>query len=333
MEQERGFSRNLYIIQMSKNPKLLVQIDAALRVLIYAARLQANLDSPYCEYGFAKIFLHPHHLYGTIPSNLCNYDPNYYAFFGNVGARIRALGRKYTPLRNKIKVITMANMLTRNKNLKPEKKSVDEHAEDALYREIWEEVHAQKTYDFVKKHMRMLIAGVIVIMIVMVGLQLYRHNRAATQIRQAQMFESALSVAGAKNYAAAEEAFARAASEQSGGMADLALFQSALLDVQSGKGDAKFQQLAADGATRDFRDLATLHIATMRGDSMTAAQFEKFLEPLQTQRSPFYYTSMLLIAQKYLAENNADAANKWLDKIINDKSAPATIAGMAGTLR
>jgi len=28
LEQERGFSRNLYKIQMSGNPKLLVQIDA-----------------------------------------------------------------------------------------------------------------------------------------------------------------------------------------------------------------------------------------------------------------------------------------------------------------
>ena len=42
---------------------------------------------------------------------------------------------------------------------------------------------------------------------------------------------------------------------------------------------------------------------------------------------------MLTIAQKYLAEENTDAANKWLDKIIADSDCPAEILGTAQTLR
>jgi hypothetical protein len=60
---------------------------------------------------------------------------------------------------------------------------------------------------------------------------------------------------------------------------------------------------------------------------------EKYLSDLNTKSSPFYYTAMLTIAQKYLAEDNHDAANKWLDKIINDENAPASISGTAQMLR
>ena len=54
---------------------------------------------------------------------------------------------------------------------------------------------------------------------------------------------------------------------------------------------------------------------------------------LDTKSSPFYYTATLTVAQKYLADGNRDAANKWLDKILNDADAPASIVGTATTLR
>ncbi|MCL2748909.1 MAG: tetratricopeptide repeat protein [Alphaproteobacteria bacterium] len=227
----------------------------------------------------------------------------------------------------------MASMLSRNKNLKPAKKSMDEHAEDALYREISEEVQAQKMYDFAKKYMRWLIAGAIAIFLITVGIQLYRHYKHEAKIVQAREFEAALDLAQSGDFRAADEAFARAAAKISGGMGDLALFKSAVMDLQSGKGSAKMEQLAKKGATRDFRDLALIHVAVMNANSMDGAQFEKFMSPVLSIWSPFYYTGMLLVAQKYLAEDNVAAANKWLDKIISDKNAPASVAGMAESLR
>lgn len=227
----------------------------------------------------------------------------------------------------------MANMLSRNKNLKPAKKSMDDHAEDALYREITEEVQAQKAYDFVKKNMRWLIAAAVAILIITAGIQLFRHYKHQAKAVQAREFEAALELAQSGDFAGADAAFARAAAKISGGMGDLALFKSAIMDLQTGKGSEKLEQLAKSGATRDFRDLALIHVALIRADSMDGAQFEKFISPALTIRSPFYYTGMLLVAQKYLAEDNAAAGRKWLDKIINDKNAPASVAGMAESLR
>ena len=42
---------------------------------------------------------------------------------------------------------------------------------------------------------------------------------------------------------------------------------------------------------------------------------------------------MLTVAQKYLSDGDRENANKWLDIIINDADAPATISAAAQALR
>ena len=206
----------------------------------------------------------------------------------------------------------MATMLERNKNVKTSKKTHAEHMEDALYREVWEEVNNEKTMQFIKKYSKHIMATALVILIVATGFQIgvrtYHQNKLAT--------------------AAAYE-LAHFADDASGATADLALFQAYLLD-----GDiSKLEMLANDGDTRDFRDLARLHIVGMRGDEMSAADVEKYLSDLNTKSSPFYYTAAITIAQKYLSMGERDNANKWLDKIINDADAPSVISATAQGLR
>ena len=43
----------------------------------------------------------------------------------------------------------MASILERNKNVKAPKKTREDYAEDALYREVWEEVNNEKTQRFI----------------------------------------------------------------------------------------------------------------------------------------------------------------------------------------
>ncbi len=213
-------------------------------------------------------------------------------------------------------------MLSRNQKVAPKKKTRQEYAEDALYREVWEDVNNEKTLKFIKKYYRHLIAGALVIMIIATGFQIGVRHINAQKMRTAEMYEEALASVDANN-------LAHFADDASGATADLALFQAYLLD-----GDVtKLERLATDGNTRDFRDLARLHVVGVRGDDMTAADVEKYLSDLDTKNSPFYYTACLTIAQKYLVDGNREVANKWLDKILNDKDAPASIVGTATTLR
>lgn len=216
----------------------------------------------------------------------------------------------------------MASILERNKNVKPKKKTREEYAEDALYREVWEEVNNEKTQAFIKKYSRYLIAGALIILIlvtaIQIGVNAYRTNKMAT----AANYETAVQQLDANALAALAE-------NTGGATSDLALFQSYLLDNDI----SKLEKLAKDGDTRDFRDLARMHYVNIRGDEMSAADVEKYLSDLDTKKSPYYYTACLTIAQKYISVGDKGAADKWLDKIINDKDAPAVISANAQTLK
>lgn len=216
----------------------------------------------------------------------------------------------------------MATMLERNKKVKAPQKTRAEHAQDALYREVWEEVNNEKTMQFIKKYSRHIMAVAIGILIIATGIQIGIRTHHANKMATAVAYETALQNTDAN-------ALAALADDTNGATSDLALFQAYLLD----KDINKLEKLANDGDTRDFRDLAKLHIVGIRGDEMNGADVEKYLSDLDTKNSPFYYTAMLTIAQKYLSEGNITDANKWLDKIINDKNAPSAISGSAQSLR
>lgn len=216
----------------------------------------------------------------------------------------------------------MASILERNKKLKQVKKTREEYAEDALYREVWEEVNNEKTTAFIRKYSRYIIAGALVILIlvtaIVIGVRTYRAHKIAI----AENYELAVQKMDANMLASIAE-------NANGATADLALFQAYLIDGNI----EHLEKLANDGNSHDFRDLARLHIIGLRGDDMTADEVEKYLEPLNTKKSPYYYTGRLTVAQKYLSTGDRDNANKWLDIIINDDAAPAMISATAQSLR
>jgi hypothetical protein len=217
----------------------------------------------------------------------------------------------------------MKNILQRKQNLKqPVKKTREEYAEDALYREVWEDVNNEKTQKFLKKYWRYIVSAILVVMIIVAGIQLGNRMYMAHKIAIAQNYESAISSFDSN-------ALANLAKNAGGATADLALFQSYLLD----KDVSKLEDLAKNADTRDLRDLAKLHLASINGDKMEAAEFEKYLSDLNTKKSPFFYSARLMVAQKYLSKGDTEKANKILDEIIADKDAPATISANAQMLR
>ena len=216
----------------------------------------------------------------------------------------------------------MASILERNKKLKPTKKTREEYAEDALYREVWEEVNNEKTQAFIKKYSRYIIAGALLIMIIATAVVIGVRTHRAHKIAIAENYELAVQKLDANMLASVAE-------NSSGATSDLALFQAYLLDNDI----EKLEQLANDGYSRDFRDLARLHIVGLRGDEMTAQEIENYLAPLNTKKPPYYYTGRLKVAQQYSSAGDRQNANKWLDVIISDKDAPASISASAQALR
>ena len=217
----------------------------------------------------------------------------------------------------------MTSILQRNKNLKqPVKKTYAEYAEDALYREVWEDVNNEKTQQFVKKYWKYIVGVVVAAMIVVSGVQLGLRMHRASQMAKASVYEMAL-----KNNDAG--ALANLAKNSKGATADLAMFQSYIID----KDVQKLEFLVEKAHTRDFKDLARLHLASINGDKMTGAEFEQYLAGMDTKKSPFFYSSRLMVAQKYLSVGDRESANKFLDIIINDADAPDSVLSSAQMLR
>lgn len=217
----------------------------------------------------------------------------------------------------------MTSILERNKNIKqPVKKTREEYAEDALYREVWEDVNNEKTQQFVKKYWKYIVGAIIAIMVVVSGIQFGIDRYHASKMAEAVIYETALSDADAN-------ALANIAKNSKGASADLAMFQSYLID----KDIKKLEYLVENGDTRDFKDLARLHIASINGDKMGVDEFVKYLAPMNTKKSPFYYNARLMVAEKYLANGNRLEARKILDNIINDENAPKSITAHAQMLK
>ena len=166
------------------------------------------------------------------------------------------------------------------------------------------------------------MVAALAILIVATGIQIGIRTHNANKIAAANAFEVATESMDANALAALAE-------NNYGAMADLALLQAYIIDQDMDK----LEKLAENANTRDFGDLAKIHVVAARGDKMTAAEVEKYLSDTNTKSSPYYYTARLMVAQKYMTEGDRTTANKILDKIIGDKDAPADIITTAESLR
>ncbi|MCQ2574618.1 MAG: hypothetical protein MJ156_00755 [Alphaproteobacteria bacterium] len=217
----------------------------------------------------------------------------------------------------------MSSILERKKKIvKPIAKTREEYAEDALYREVWEDVNNEKTQQFIKKYWRYIVYVALGIMVIVCGINLGIRMHVSSKIATAQMYEAAVENFDAK-------ALANLSDNSKGATADLALFQSYLLD----KDVTKLDKLAQNASTRDFKDLAKIHLVAIRGDEMSVEEVEKYLASMNTKSSPFFYMAKLFVAEKYLAVSNKEKADLILNEIINDPDAPANISSTAQMLK
>ena len=211
------------------------------------------------------------------------------------------------------------------------KKTLSDHSEDALYREVWEEVYAQKAYNFIRKHYRILIAVAVAVVLIVAGVVVVRQVERSNALEIANAFESAMDM----NPALRREALSRLASRTRGGMGDLAMFRAYQLAIEADDIEGavqKLERLIDAAATRDFKGLAIIHMAMIKGDEMSGAEFQKMMAPLLTKRSPFYFTGLMLVAQKYLSLNSPEKARPFLERIISDNTAPVSISAQAELL-
>ena len=219
----------------------------------------------------------------------------------------------------------MANILNRNIKTKIIKKEKEDFAENALYREVWEDVNNEKTMIFLKKYYKYILILVTIILLSIISFQLSHNYKLRKLNKIATIYENALAQGDLQTLSSIIS--------NKTSISDIASFQSIIIEQNKEKQIIELEKIVKNGKSKDYKDLAKLQIAYIKADSLTGKELEKFLSNLTTKKSPYYYSALLIIAQKYSYENNDKKKNFYLDKIINDKDTPAVISISAETLR
>lgn len=219
----------------------------------------------------------------------------------------------------------MANILNRNIKTKIIKKEKEDFAENALYREVWEDVNNEKTMIFLKKYYKYILILVTIILLSIISFQLSHNYKLRKLNKIATIYENALAQGDLQTLSSIIS--------NKTSISDIASFQSIIIEQNKEKQIIELEKIVKNGKSKDYKDLAKLQIAYIKADSLTGKELEKFLSNLTTKKSPYYYSALLIIAQKYSYENNDKKKNFYLDKIINDKDTPAIISISVETLR
>lgn len=216
----------------------------------------------------------------------------------------------------------MASILERNNKLNKHKKTIEDYKEDALYREVWEDVNNEKTYNFIKRYYKYIIIAIAVIILIFFSIRLIiihqekKHNAFLLQ------YETALSKLDNKKLEILSKSNER-------GMTDLALVYSYFMTLNK----SQLNSLIKEAKTRDFRDFAIILNINSNGNKMSLKEFEKLISKINSKKSPFYWTGKLLLAQKYLTSNKQNEALEILNEITSDKDVPVIISSYAETLK
>ena len=204
-----------------------------------------------------------------------------------------------------------------------------------IFREVDEEVRRDQALKFWAKYQNALIALAIVIVAASGGWRFYQNRqRAEAEVAGAQ-FENAVQLSHDGKAAEADAAFQDIIKQGPSGYALLARFRGAadVADADRAKAVAIYDTLAGDANVPPlFRDIAKLRAAMLRVDDADQAEVKRRLEPLTAVAAPFRNSARELLAYSALMAGDLDTAGHWLDAIVVDPQAPASLRQRADTL-
>ncbi len=197
-----------------------------------------------------------------------------------------------------------------------------------IFDEIDEELRRDRVAAFWKRHSTKLIA-LAVILVAGVGAWRFYENRQLEASQQAgARFDAALQLTRDGKTAEAEQALSAIVQDNVRGYRDLARLRAAAEAgrTDAAKGIAAFQAIASDAAVpQELQQLATLRAAMLRLDTEDPKAVMATLEPLASPTAPFRNSARELLGLAALKAGDYEAAGRWFDQIVTDRSAPAAL--------
>jgi len=221
------------------------------------------------------------------------------------------------------------------KSKKPEK-SDEDIAFDGLMTEIEDDLRGEELAKIWKQYGSIIIGVVVVVVVSIIGWQLWRQNVESQRMALAQQYSEAAKLVQAGKLDEAMTSYAGIADKKGEGYAALAQLQKAAIALE--KKDllgalAAYKALENDSkADLLFRDLATV-LYTLHGlDTENPLELEANLKPLLDPSNPFSHSATELMALLASKQGDAARALQLAEGLLADTKTPAGIRQRAEEL-
>jgi hypothetical protein len=189
--------------------------------------------------------------------------------------------------------------------------------------EIREGIRQDELIRFWKKYGKWLIAGMVTLIMGILGGIYWEHYQHQQKVAKAHDYEHVLALLAEHKQEEALAILKKMAAEPHKGYALLSLFQQANLDHNH---ITLFQQIAEDPKIEQpFRDLANLIIVMRDLDHLDQDNSGAVLQKLQsmiTNNSPWRTMATELLALALMRSNHLKEAQQVLESLVQDESAP-----------
>ncbi|MDR1477136.1 MAG: tetratricopeptide repeat protein [Rickettsiales bacterium] len=218
-----------------------------------------------------------------------------------------------------------------------EKKSLRERyvetQQSAFIREVNEDVAASRAVEFWNRWRQYIISAIVVALAVTVARSVGQSRRERIMLEQARKFERIMS-----NPAVSDEGrllelreFARTARY---GYRDIAYFD--IHELETKRGDAAaaistLETIIGGASDESFRNLAVLKLALTKEYTETKDGMENSIRMLAKIKDgrPFRHSALAVLAMLYARRGDFDLADKAVNGLLADDSAPASLKSQA----
>lgn len=194
-----------------------------------------------------------------------------------------------------------------------------------IFQEVDEEVRRERLHKLWQRYGAYVVGAAVLVVAAIAAWRGYEWYVGRQAAAAGARFEAAVALSEQDKADEAENAFAKIAAEAPAGYRVLARFRAAAELVKTKPADAAqaYDALAADASLgTTLQDLAAVHAAMLRLDTMSFADMQKRLAPVAEQGRPFRHTARELLALSAWHDHDVAAARKYIDMINNDPESP-----------
>lgn len=210
-----------------------------------------------------------------------------------------------------------------------------ESQKNAFFREVEEDVKAERVAIFWNKYKTYIISAIVIVLVWAIAQNWYDNYKHETVLREAKQFERILS-----DVRTTPEGKVLELKEFAGGAKfgyrDIAYFNAYSIEVDAGKYDdaiATLEKLIATSTDKSFENIALVKLATL-ASSMNREDLVKFRDKLLSvgKSKALFATAQFVLGAIYVRERKFDEARAIFDRLSDDESLPISLKSESLTM-